>query len=418
MEKGLGRAVGWADSRKLDPEILLQACIQDWRFDAQIEDQRGDWLWKLIFTADCKDRFQDPLLQTLPNSTASGDQHQLCRLAFHYAKHGNDLFRTVLYDYVRNRTDFADENSGEGDLLNLDGAPAFDFIANLRGRFLESRNLWVGDEIFIETAMTQLGRETVLNLMANSSDRETRRLFDGWHASSKRLTQYREDSLKKREAEIQATPVQEVISWPGYSRGIFFFRSWGRSAPEESLKTAFETLLGEQNPNFLVQLFSIFYDRPIPYFTPRLLELCNHPDSMVEHRAFAALKKISHPQVRAYALQQLFGDSPNRYIASLFIENYRRGDEHLLLRHLELPDDLDDRHWMLNDLIKLLQKNPVADPFPLGMIAYYHTPCGHCRQDAAKLLLGQSLAPPWLVQEVRSDPNCEEPFTPISTNSD
>jgi len=51
LQKGLGRAVQWATAGMLAAEPLLDACLHDQRFDRQCEDNRGQWLWKLISLA-------------------------------------------------------------------------------------------------------------------------------------------------------------------------------------------------------------------------------------------------------------------------------------------------------------------------------------------------------------------------------
>ena len=70
---------------------------------------------------------------------------------------------------------------------------------------------------------------------------------------------------------------------------------------------------------------------------------------------------------------------------------------------VELPEDLDYRHWMLIDLRNLLKENSSADVSKLGQIAYFHNPCQMCRCSAAELLFQQKKAPAWLVEECRFD---------------
>ena len=48
LRKGLGRAVQWALSGRLQDGPLLEACLADQRFDLQVEGPRGDWLWRMV----------------------------------------------------------------------------------------------------------------------------------------------------------------------------------------------------------------------------------------------------------------------------------------------------------------------------------------------------------------------------------
>lgn len=85
---------------------------------------------------------------------------------------------------------------------------------------------------------------------------------------------------------------------------------------------------------------------------------------------------------------------------------YQQGDEQLILDAMEVPDDACELHWLLMDIIKVLEKNCEADSSRLGVISYALTPCCNCRFYAARLLHNQHLAPEWLKDECRFD--CEE----------
>ena len=80
-------------------------------------------------------------------------------------------------------------------------------------------------------------------------------------------------------------------------------------------------------------------------------------------------------------------------LAGLFIKNYCQDDEQRILEAMESPDDACELHWLLMDVIKILEKNPEADCSRLGVIGYALTPCENCRFFAARLLLKQQAAP-------------------------
>ena len=72
LRKGLGRAVQWAMTRRLEDGPLLEACLRDRRFDTQVEQSRGDWLWEMIRAVDAADRFRVPILHALYASADIG----------------------------------------------------------------------------------------------------------------------------------------------------------------------------------------------------------------------------------------------------------------------------------------------------------------------------------------------------------
>jgi hypothetical protein len=62
LQKGLGRAMQWALNGCLDDEPLMEACLGDQRFDMQVEDSRGNWLWRMIQAVGATARFRVPIL--------------------------------------------------------------------------------------------------------------------------------------------------------------------------------------------------------------------------------------------------------------------------------------------------------------------------------------------------------------------
>ncbi len=67
LQKGLGRAVQWAETGCLADGPLLNACLTDQRYDLQVEGSRTDWLWRMILRLEAKDRFRVPILHGAKN---------------------------------------------------------------------------------------------------------------------------------------------------------------------------------------------------------------------------------------------------------------------------------------------------------------------------------------------------------------
>src|SRR5262245_48145572 len=107
LRKGLGRALQWALSGRLGDEPLLEACLRDQRFDAQVEDSRGDWLWRMVRALGAAERFRVPVLHALYDLSDEGSASQLCQLACRFAESGDETFRTRLYEVVQQKP-FAD----------------------------------------------------------------------------------------------------------------------------------------------------------------------------------------------------------------------------------------------------------------------------------------------------------------------
>lgn len=402
LQKGLGRAVKWAAAGVLAEEPLLNACLHDQRFDSECEDNRGEWLWTIITTLGVAERFRNPILDALQSVSVEQDAWQLCELGFHFARSGDDEFRTQLYELVGRRRFPNSPEIGEGQLLTLDGEQALLFIARLRAANLVNHDWEWHDSAFVDRAVDDFGEARVRELLTASVDPEIGRFAAGWVASVNRIV----DQGSPRQTHMprmQAISAREVIEAVYSNDKCFWLLGWGRHADEASLEQVLERLWIEQNPAVIVKLLRTFKRRPLPVFDPRLIELVCHFDSDVRRWAFGALGQNSHPLVRAFALAELRKPTLESPIVGLLIKNFEQGDEQRLLEHVELPVDAGYGHWMLMDLIKLLEENESADCSKLGQIVYFHTPCSNCRFFAARLLFKRGNVPAWLADECRTD---------------
>jgi hypothetical protein len=144
LRKGLGRAMQWAKMGHLHDAPFVEACLQDLRFDMDVEDTRGAWLWDIIQAVNANARFRETILATLRNMPEDRDACQFCELGFHYAVSGDETFRARLYEIVVQRP-FADRPwLGEKQILDLDGEEGFLFAARLRGTQLTDRHSLIG----------------------------------------------------------------------------------------------------------------------------------------------------------------------------------------------------------------------------------------------------------------------------------
>jgi hypothetical protein len=72
LRKGFGRALIWTKSGYANAPQLIDACLNDYRFDRQVEDARGDWLWRIAKASSIYDAV-DAIV--LPNDNC--DRHSM-----------------------------------------------------------------------------------------------------------------------------------------------------------------------------------------------------------------------------------------------------------------------------------------------------------------------------------------------------
>jgi hypothetical protein len=402
LKKGLGRAIEWASRRVLDEDQLLAACLQDGRYDTQLEDTRGQWLWKMVRAVDAVDRFRVPILHALYDLSDGRSAAQLCELARCYAEAGDETFRTRLYEIVEQRPIAECRLVAESAVIQLDGESAFVFAARARGQDLAQREWEWDDGSLVSEAIERWGEERVNDLLEDSTDTAIRSFRAAW------VEQNNADDgqlhLKEYRDRMGKITVADIISAAESDRdGSYSFRGWGMQADQAQLEILLQHLLSSQEVNVTANLLKVFWKRPLPTFDARLLELCQHGDSKVRRGAFNALQNNKHDLIREFALSQLEKGDRDGFVTSLFALNYQPGDEERILSAIEFPDDEFALHSLLMSLVDVFEKNPDADAAQLGIIGYATTPCTLCRHKFVRVLLRQHAAPHWLVLECRFD---------------
>jgi hypothetical protein len=398
LRKGLGRAVVWARAGLLDHALLFEACLHDQRYDHQIESARSSWLWEIILACRVVDRFRGPLLEAftrLPEDSAV----QLCGLARHYATSDAD-FRARLYEVVRTKPIPTMDWLGEEDLIALDAEAGFVFVAGVRGDRLD-REPWESAHTSLMTdAIERWGRERTVRLLEASNACGARRFLDTWLLTE---TEPETDATPSHGERMRAISVADILTVAaGTQDRCIWFRGWGRHAADDDLRAVLDAVLGETDPHRLVRLLRVFLGRPMPEFDVRILDLTRHQDTDVRDVAIQVLEPNTHPVIRSFGLELLAASDRVAEAVGLFIHNYSPGDETRIRAAMpSVPED--DLHWTLRDCEKVLHANERADPLPLGLFVYRHTPCGHCRESVAELLHRRGVLPGWVRDELRFD---------------
>lgn len=402
LRKGLGRAMQWALRGQLAEEVLLEACLHDQRYDMQVAERRGNWLWQMIRVLQAAERFPMPILDALRTFPDQRSALQLCELAQLFAAAGDERFRSRLYEILEQQP-IADWSAlGEEEIVSLDGEAGFLIAAGLRGRQLHARAWDWEDTLLLERAIEQFGEHRVDELLDNATDEPLSKLLQGWRQHVRQQAERK--PVPASRARMRAIAASEIISRAhSGNAGYGQFRSWGMHADESDLATVLQQLWTTESVSALANLLGVFANRALPQFDAHLIDLCRHQDEVVRWRAYTALAKNTHPLVRRFALEHLERAVSEGPVIGLFTHNYEAGDEHRLLEAMVLPSDEDQLHALLMDSAELLEANPTADCSQLATIVYASTPCENCRFFALRLLDGQQVIPQWMREECRHD---------------
>ncbi len=247
LQKGLGRAWQWALGGYLDDTSLLEACLQDQRFDGQVEGPRGGWLWQMIEAVGARERFRVPILHALYDLADHGSETQLCQLARHYAEAGDETFRTRLYEIVKQKPIADTPWLGEEEIVSLDGEQGFLFAARVRGMRLVGREWEWDDGSLTDLAIERFGEEQVRRLLEASSDEAVKRFRDYWQDNKQNKAEQRDLRSLHRE-KMAAIPVEEAIRATESDSKCFWLRGWGIHAGAGDLQTVLHRLWGAREP--------------------------------------------------------------------------------------------------------------------------------------------------------------------------
>ncbi|GAC1465969.1 MAG: hypothetical protein NVSMB9_06050 [Isosphaeraceae bacterium] len=402
LRKGLGRAMQWARTRRLDDDMLLEACLRDLRYNTQVEESRGEWLWQMIRAVEAVDRFRIPILHALYELCDERSANQLCKLACHYAAGGDSTFLKRLYEIVQRKPIVDSLWLGEDELIHLEGETGFLFAARVRGKSLPNRAWEWDDNLLVEHAIGRFGERRVNMLLENTTDQALKTFRECLYRQKETETRRKpEPSYREK---MRAITVDDILAAAEANEvGFSLFRGWGMHAAAADFEIMLQHLWSAREPKVIANLLMVLAHRAAPRFDARLFELCRHGDTRVRRRAHLALEKIEHPLIREFALGELEKGVCDGPVIGLFARNYQSGDERGILEAIKLPKEDYELHSSLRNVIKVLEANPAADCSQLGVIAYASTPCELCRTDAARLLHQQHVAPGWLTEESRFD---------------
>ncbi len=404
LKKGLGRVFPWAISGRLDDDLLLAACLNDYRHDRQAEFCRSParWVWEILERAAVKERFREPILRALLDLPDDHNAYHICTLAYHYAREGDQAFHDQLREVVDHPVS-PPSDVAHDQVLKLDGADGFLRVARILGAELAIRDL---DEMwFLSKAVDRLGEDRVKELLEHAHEEGVRRLLDVWREKVKARESLAAERMSGHD-RYGSIPASRIIAEAGAGLpdgSKVMLGSWGSHTSDHQLESVFQHLLSPGLPARVVaDLLLVFLRREFPRLDDRLFAFCRHEDYLLRHRAFHALGMIRHGAVRDFAIDEI-ENYRNPKAVTLLIKNFEPGDEERILRSIEPPDDVDHLHWLLMDVIKLLERNAAADAARLAVAAYARTPCTNCRHHAYEQLEARSAVPDWMLEEFQLD---------------
>ena len=425
LRAGMGRAV-LAVRSAYSPalrDVICAACINDLRYDCQVEEARSSYLFEILQETGEPDFYRRAILSALSetggwdvpaNNHAPGERSrkaacneaQRLDLAVAFARQGDGESRRAIAETFYRNVAHGDD-TGASQLVDLDGINGLLAAVDcLPGQSFDDD--FFRFQFWVWTLEQRDGKAPAQDAMdrASTACPALRRLLDEksredaeWALRQKQTT----DRSEREAWGLTTATVRERLRDRRIAQ--FTARRWSLIATDEEMATAARDLLDQDSESVFPYLV-MFHKRPFPLHPAKLIQYARSPDEQVAWAAIRALCPLAHEDVRTLALDLLQDPSWCGEAARLLGKNYHPGDERLveeLFRRLSLDGYdivLHDACWSLRDLVKAL---PTGDWAGSLLLMYEYGPCSNCRNTAVEHLAKRDAVPAWMITECLHD---------------
>lgn len=412
LKKGQGRALLHAMQHGIEglDDLILDACIHNQSYDAQIESSRASWLLQMLKDSIYYQRISKSILNKLKVETDTWDLLQLCNLAREMAANGNLEANRILKERVFEIASIpSSDDSIVAELwVEVEDIPGFLDLARVYGkRLLIDPNDFVPDgfsqkeyrDALLQSAKNEREIEAYLNYL------EARGVFD-----PRPTKEDREAARKIRHEEFRREySLERILRDAKGKKGEFPGRylAFGRSATAEELKTVYDHLLTEIDPAVRLRLLWVFRRAPLPKLDKRILEWAEGEDKELRAASINALAQISDAQIHELALSKLRAGKvlgADSDLIELFTNNFEETDCDEIDRALALSKpDWEDAHSLGFSILILSEKQQNTKLANALQWVYENTPCSNCRFKAIRQLEAWHVLSEEVLYECRFD---------------
>jgi len=401
LKVGLGRAIVYLQAHDAMPyqDIILEACLHNWAFDRQCENNRAQYMFDIIQITPEVEFYRQSILSALKNNIDGDREPQLYDLAKLFAQSGDAEARAAMYDHFIANVE-GDHFDGL-DLIDLDGLEGFLFVANAIGESILPDEVFWEDESLLEDVEKRFGIEAVSKAAAQASK------------TNPRAESFVDAVLKKRlgknERSQHTRPDPTGLSYVELKPQIFKFSykalvQWGKETDETELNQAAVDLLRETDERWLRSALLLFYERPFPLDCERLIALTGHDEYTLSKRAFMVLGNVRDARIREFALKIMKSNEPKGDAVGLLVKNFQEGDHALVEAFLPRLLDENERHVAGSDIQEFYAAHPNPESEVRALLTLYeYGPCTNCRKDFVKRLMELNALPDWVSKECQYD---------------
>lgn len=415
---------------------LTRALLHSLAFDTQCEGDRGPWVMAMVDESRTGTTLYRKFIQCVHD--APDDDYDY----WHISQRGTvlaELAKRGVADarisldrlFVENRTKHPNELLGALDIIEVDGVQGLLQVCSALGHEAVERNADAIDDWCLNVFDEDRNEGDGLKIL------EAKRGVD---LGIDRFLSVREAEKTRREAAKQAKqerplhpkaapviqsytdiprayhqlPADEIIKWvenapqqegqhPSTVEGRGWLRGWGIRASESALTQVLEALDHTDSSIEIRRYLTVFSRRSMPLLSDRVVALAESDDEHVRSRAYAALKNVTDPRIRAVALRSMTPELIGSGSLELFQSSYEPGDHAAIEQALFVPDDVGELHSLIFDLADICSHTKLRECLTLMLFVYEYSPCGNCRGKVVDAMVDLDIAPDWLADECRFD---------------
>jgi hypothetical protein len=393
LHLGLGRAILYAKEHDVQTfrDVILDACLHCYAYDAQIEGTRADYMLELVSLIPNKEFFYDAVIKALPGAGDDRDTAQRFRFAACLAFDGNELAKRAMYSNYE-----PGPRRGEGigiNFVQMDGIEGLLFVAEKIGALLMVKPEGVDVGWLLSYSIDKFDEQETWEALQKAGAQNPR--VEAYRLEAKA----RRDRRHKSGISIDAT--YEELKPKLTEMGFTWITSWGERASDADAERAAHGLVAACNPKDQHAHLRIFERRRFPLDIQILLRLVEVVQGRVGFAAVKALAQITHPAVRDLAFRLVDTRAPGRMDAiELLAKNFQPGDHAVALGWFKAEQDLEVRHSMGMDLTDFWKQHPEDESeVPMLRDLYELGPCSYCRKWTVERLIERNA----LAEEMRAE---------------
>lgn len=379
---------------------IIKACVKNFSYDGQCEHSREVYLFELINLSGKSGKIKKAILKALLKPQKdTWTRTQLFDLTKIFAKQNDAEARQALYNAFVNNSLLGSEWAGTSEIMELDGIEGLKFIAEEFGKRLEKDPEDWQDDYDVNQFQKdnpEIDVWTELDIAAKQN-----RFIKIY------IDEVRRNTAQRNEPEKPPVPVYKDIVEEALLRPS---RTWflNRKLNGVQLNLIAQQLIVERTKSNREKLLRVFTRHKFPLDKEFLFDLACK-DTVRNRRivtlSIRALSLFKNKSIRQFALSQITAGKHPTLFVGLLKENYKKGDDKLLIALIANSDKSTELEDLIIDITKIYFaiKTPECKE-PLEALYDKHT-CGLCRKYVIEILKENDVLSERIKNEIRFDCN-------------